>query len=128
MSSILIIEDDASLLELYKFKFEFEKFKVSTASNGQEGIDKIKKLKPDIVLLDLFMSKMTGFDVLKLARSDPEIKNTPIIVLTNVSIDIEDLLKNWGATDCMLKASSTPDDVLQKVNHYIKNNTTPSQP
>jgi DNA-binding response OmpR family regulator len=120
MHSILIIEDDLSLLELYKTKFEHENFMVSTAVNGEEGFEKIKKTKPDIVILDLFMPRLSGFDVMKLARADRELKDIPIIVLTNVSVDVEDLLKNWGATECLLKANVTPDDILARVNHFIQ--------
>jgi DNA-binding response OmpR family regulator len=119
MSSILIIEDDVSLLELYKTKFEYEKFIVNTASNGEEGIEKIRNLKPDLVLLDLFMARVSGFDVLKEVRNDHNFKSLPIIVLTNVSVDVEDLLKNWGATDFLLKADSTPEDILNKVKQHI---------
>lgn len=128
MRSILIIEDDSQLLELYKIKFEYEKFIVNTATNGEEGIAKIKSLKPDIVLLDLFMNTVSGFDVLKEIRNDPEVQDIPVIVLTNVSIDVEDLLKNWGATDVLLKANATPDDILVKVNHALLTRSTPDQP
>ncbi|HVF69804.1 MAG TPA: response regulator [Xanthomonadales bacterium] len=119
MSSILIIEDDTALLEMYRTKFAYEKFTINTASDGQEGIDKMKNIKPDIVLLDLFMTKVSGFDVLKMVKNDPELSHIPILVLTNISVDVEDLLKNWGATDFLLKANATPDDVVNKVNQLI---------
>jgi DNA-binding response OmpR family regulator len=64
MNSILIIEDDAVLREMYTTKFEKENFSVNTAVDGQEGIEKMRSLNPQIVLLDLIMSKVSGFDVL----------------------------------------------------------------
>ncbi|HUQ85526.1 MAG TPA: response regulator [Candidatus Limnocylindrales bacterium] len=120
MSSILIIEDDTTLREMYAAKFTHEQFTVNTALDGREGIDKLRSLKPDIALLDLFMAKVSGFDVLKLVKNDPELNTIPILVLTNISVDVEDLLKNWGAKDFLLKANATPGDVVNKVNQLLK--------
>jgi DNA-binding response OmpR family regulator len=119
MITILIIEDEIALRELYKKKFELEKFNVITAFDGEDGIRKIKNAIPDVVLLDLFLPKLTGFDVLKEVKSNPELKNIPVVVLTNISVDVEDLLNNWGATDFILKANATPEDVVVRVNQVL---------
>lgn len=119
MNSILIIEDDSALLEMYRIKFAKENFEVYTATDGKEGIEKMKNFMPDIIILDLLMAKVSGFDVLKIVKSDPSLSRIPILVLTNISVDVEDLLKNWGAKDFLLKANATPDDVVKKVNQIL---------
>ncbi len=128
MKSILIIEDDLSLREMYETKFTYEEFLVGTASDGQEGIDKMRSIKPDIVLLDLLMKKVSGFDVLKVVKNDPLLSKIPILILTNIYADVEDLLKNWGAKDFLLKSNSTPDDVVNKVNQLLAASTVGSVP
>jgi|SRR6185369_12475230 len=116
MSKILLIEDDSILLEMYRDKFLHENFEVKTADDGEEGINTMRSFLPNVVLLDLMMPERSGFDVLKFAKNDPELKNIPIIVLTNVTVDGDDIIKNWGATGFLLKANNTPDEVVAKVN------------
>lgn len=119
MSKLLLIEDDKILLEMYRDKFANEKFEVQTAGDGQDGIDKMKTFKPDVVLLDLIMPRVTGFDVLKMAKSDPEISKIPILVLTNIYADAEDLVKNWGVEYFLLKANNTPETIVTKVKEIL---------
>lgn len=119
MNSILIIEDELALLEMYRTKFLLEKFTVNTATDGQEGIDKMRLFKPDIVILDLMMKKVSGFDVLKVVKDDATINKIPILILTNIFADVEDLLKNWGARDFILKSNSTPNDVVKRVKQIL---------
>ncbi len=122
MKSILIIEDDSALREMYQIKFTNEGFYANTASDGQEGIDKMRSFKPDIVLLDLLMKKVSGFDVLKVVKEDSALSKIPILILTNIYADVEDLLKNWGAKDFLMKSNVTPDDVVNKVNQLLSAN------
>ncbi len=119
MKKILLIEDDAAILEMYRDKFTFAKFDVQTATEGQEGIEKMRKFLPDIVLLDLIMPKMTGFEVLEIIKNDPILNKIPILVLTNIYADAEDLIKNWGVKDFLLKSNCTPEDVEQKVQSIL---------
>jgi DNA-binding response OmpR family regulator len=119
MKSILIVEDEAPLLELYRTKFLLEKFNVITSVDGNEAIEKMLRTRPDIVLLDLMMAKVSGFDVLKIVKDSPQLNKIPILILTNIHADEEDLLKNWGARDFMLKANTTPDEVVKKVKKIL---------
>lgn len=123
MHSILIIEDDTALREMYETKFAKEGFSVSVAADGKEGLLKMRSLKPQIVLLDLIMGNVSGFDVLKIVKDDQALNKIPILVLTNIIADAEDLLKNWGATDFLLKANTTPDEVVKKVNKLLAANS-----
>lgn len=125
MSKILLVEDDKILLEMYKDKFTNEKFEVETASDGQDGINKMKSFKPDIVLLDLIMPRVSGFEVLKMAKADPELREIPILVLTNIYADAEDLVKNWGVEFFLLKANYTPENIAAKVKQIISGKPLP---
>jgi len=124
MSKILLVEDDKILLEMYKDKFTNEKFEVQTAGNGLDGIEKMRSFKPDIVLLDLIMPGVSGFDVLKIVKNDPELNEIPIFVLTNIFADAEDLVKNWGVKYFLLKANYTPENIAAKVKEIISPNTS----
>lgn len=120
MSKILLIEDDSILLQMYKDKFVQANFAVETADDGEEGINKMRSFSPDAVILDLMMPERSGFDVLKFAKDDPDLKTIPIIVLTNVTIDGKEIITNWGARAFLLKADNTPDQVLATVNQLLQ--------
>jgi DNA-binding response OmpR family regulator len=81
---VLLVEDDTFLQNIYRTKFEMEGFKVSSATSGDEGLADVKKKKPDIVLLDILLPKMDGFAILEHIKKDPEIKDIPVILLTNL--------------------------------------------
>jgi len=120
MSKIAIVEDDHTILEMYKLKFEFAKFKVVTASDGEEGLKILEQEKPDIVLLDLMMPKMNGDELLVQMRKTDWGKNIPVIVLTNISYDeAPAILKQLNVADYVIKASSTPQMVLEKVHNIL---------
>lgn len=119
MTKVLLIEDDTILQQMYQDKFTFENFKVMTAVNGQEGIDKMRVSKPDFVLLDLGLPVLSGFDMLKLVQKDPGLKKIPILVLTNIYVDREDLVKNYGVDHVLLKSDFTPDQVVAKVKEIL---------
>ena len=120
MNKILLIEDDKIILEMYQDKFAHEKFEVLTAHEGQEGFEIMKSAKPDIVLLDLIMPKVNGFEFLKLVKADPSLKQIPILVLTNIFADTEDLVKKWGVDNVFLKSNYTPEDIVTKVHQTLQ--------
>ncbi|MBU3979107.1 hypothetical protein KJ980_05440 [Patescibacteria group bacterium] len=76
---------------------------------------------PEIVLLDLYTPKVSGFDVLKSVKENLMLKKIPIIVLTNINPDVADLMKNWGVAYFLLKADNTPGQVMQRVRMIIDN-------
>ena len=119
MYKILLVEDDKILLEMYRDKFKHEGFEVFTAGDGQEGIEEMRLVKPDVVLLDLIMPKVTGFEFLKLVKVDPTLNKIPILVLTNIFADAEDLVKNWGVKYFLLKANYTPESIVNKVKEIL---------
>lgn len=118
---ILIVEDERTLLEMYKIKFENENFEVFLADNGETGIEIAKNDKPDLIMLDIMMPKMDGFAALKELKDDAKTKKIPVIMLTNLGQE-EDLEKGkkFGAADYIIKANSTPAQVVDKVRKVLK--------
>jgi two-component system, cell cycle response regulator len=113
---ILIIEDELGLSEMYKMKFEKEGFNVFTASNGEDGIVIAKRELPDLVLLDIVMPGMDGFEVLRKLRADPVTEDLKIFVFSNLGQDdeIERGLQE-GADKYLIKANLTPGQLLTKI-------------
>ena len=118
---ILIIEDDIFLADLYKSKFTLEGFKVYLAYDGEKGLEILKKNPIDIVLLDLVLPKMSGFDILKFMKTDNKLKQIPVVLLTNLSQknDIDKGL-NLGADDYLIKAHFMPSEVVEKIKKLVK--------
>lgn len=117
---VAIIEDEPFLASMYTTKFELEGFEVQRASNGEEGLKVIQEGKPDLILLDVIMPKVDGFEVLEKLRSNPDTANTAVILLTNLGqrADIEKGLA-MGATDYIIKANYTPAQVVAKVKQHL---------
>lgn len=120
MPKVLIIEDDENMRDVYREQFLSEGFAVETANDGQEGMEKMQFFSPDIVLLDLLMPRVTGFDFLKNLKDKPELKHIPIMVITNLYADAQDLLKNWGAAYFLLKVDYTPGQVVERARMLLK--------
>ncbi|MCK4554328.1 response regulator [Candidatus Parcubacteria bacterium] len=120
---ILIVEDDQFLLDLCVKRFNQSGYNVDFAVNGEEGLEKIIKNKPDLILLDLIIPGIDGFDVLEKVRvnKNKSIAKIPIIVLSNLgqTSDVQKAL-NLGASDYLIKAHFTTDDIISKVKKYLK--------
>jgi CheY-like chemotaxis protein len=99
-ATILVVDDEPDLVLTIKNRFEWNKFKVETAANGQEGLEKVESVRPDLILLDCNMPVMSGLDMLRLLRQDRKLKKIPVIMLTAVSeaydIDTARLLEVAG--------------------------------
>ena len=120
MKKILIAEDENILLNVLKDRFEAEGWEVTTAKDGVEAMGAInKEPKLDLVLLDLLMPKKDGFEVLKEVRDNPELKNLPIIVLSNLGGD-EDIKKALalGAKDYFVKTQHPMSEIVEKAKKY----------
>lgn len=118
--SILLIEDDEFLAELYATKLTLEGFDVILAIDGEKGLKMIKTKKPDLILLDIILPKMDGFEVLKAMKADKSLKKTPIILLTNLS-QKDEVKKGLalGANDYLIKAHFMPSEVVKKIKQTI---------
>ena len=121
MQKILIIEDDRFLRELISKKLAKEGFEVSEAIDGEEGIKKIKSEKPGLILLDLILPGIDGFEVLSKMKDDPTVSSIPVIILSNLGQkeDVEKGLK-LGAVDYLIKAHFTPGEIIEKIRANLK--------
>lgn len=122
MKKILLVEDEPFLSGMYQTKLRLEGFEVTAAADGEEALEKFGGDKFDIVLLDIMMPKLNGFEVLKRIRksADPVQSKVPVLILTNLGqrSDIEQGLL-LGANDYIIKASYTPAEVIAKINKFI---------
>lgn len=118
---IIFVEDEPTLQKAVGEILSQEKFEVLSALDGEKGFELIKKEKPDLVLLDLILPKKDGFEVLKEIKADQELKDIPVIVLTNLEGmgDVEKAL-SLGATTYLVKASYNLEDVVSKIRQILK--------
>ncbi len=118
---VLIVEDEESLAQMYKTKFEKEGYTVFLAADGVQGLELAGKEKPDIILLDIILPKKDGFMVLSELKADKKTSKIKVIMLTNLGQD-EDIVKGKkiGAIDHFVKASLTPAQLVDKVREYLK--------
>lgn len=118
--TVLLVDDDLTLREMYEERMRTEGFNIIQASNGAEALQKAKQSKPDIILLDIMMPKVNGFDVLKDLKKDNELKNIPVIVLTALIQDVDKIQgKKLGAADYIIKSETMPGEVIQKINSVM---------
>lgn len=117
---ILIIEDDKFLRELIAQKIAKQGYIVVEAIDGEDGIEEFKKEKPDLVLLDLILPGIDGFEVLSQIKSNTELNKIPVIILSNLG-QKEDIERgiNLGADDYLIKAHFTPNEIMEKINKVI---------
>ena len=120
-SKILVVEDDSFLLQMYATKLETEEYKVFTASTGSEALSLVEKEDLDLILLDLNLPEVDGFNVLEELKSNPKTKHIPVLVLTNFSQkeDIDRCL-DLGAEDFLIKAHFVPSEVIEKIKKILK--------
>ncbi|MDD4610861.1 MAG: response regulator [Patescibacteria group bacterium] len=118
---ILIVEDDLFLLGMYATKFELENFKVSTAEDAEKGLEIISKDIPDIILLDIILPGIDGFEFLKRIKKDSKTNKIPVILLTNLSQkDSVEKGLALGANDYLIKAHFMPSEVIDKIKNLVQ--------
>jgi len=120
MPSIAIVEDDAAISQMYRFKFEAEGYEVETAENGKLGLALCESMRPDIILLDLMMPEMNGDEMLAELRKAPWGKAIKVIILTNKGEqEIPPAVKTLGVSAIILKADMTPRQVAEVVQKQL---------
>ena len=117
---ILVIEDEATLQRALSEVLSKEGYEVVFALDGSKGLELAQKENPDLILLDIILPKMDGFEVLKKIKENDEISKIPIIILTNLS-DVNDIQKalDLGATTYLVKADFHIEDVLKKIEKVL---------
>lgn len=117
---ILIVEDDRYISKMYQLKLSLEGYEVQVAENGREGVDKVKEMMPDVILLDILMPELDGFEVLKIVKSDTATKSIPVLIMSNLGQEdhIEKGMK-MGAAGYIVKSQYTPSKVVEKIKETI---------
>jgi DNA-binding response OmpR family regulator len=118
---VLLVEDDPSVLEMYRLKLELDGYRVNTALDGEEGLKKAGDLTPDIIFLDIRLPKMDGLEVLRKLRAQDKTRNIPVIILSNY--DEEDLVARGlrlGAHEYLIKARTTPSSLSEGIEDWLK--------
>lgn len=118
--SILVAEDDHFLRKVYQTKLTQEGFLVDIAVDGEEALKKLRVKQPSLLLLDLVMPKVNGFDVLEEMKDDRVLKKVPVIVLSNLgqSDDIQ-RTRELGAKDYLVKANFSINEVVTKIRDFL---------
>lgn len=121
---ILLIDDEQALLKVFTETLQtLGHFEVETAETGNDGIEKVRSLQPDLVLLDQVLPDINGNQILQMIKQDPSTKNIPVAMLSNFNQDnlVQEAI-NLGALDYILKYQVEPEDLVAKVNKLIKDN------
>jgi len=123
MKKILIIDDDRVISTVYRNKFSVEGFHVEVATDGLEGLEAVRRFRPDLVLLDLILPKLTGVQWMKQIRSEQDFQQLPVIVFSNAYLTsmVQEAWRS-GATKCLSKANYTPQQVLAVVQNTLRIN------
>ena len=117
---ILLVEDDMALASAYKVRMEAEGFDVRHCPNGEEAIQMALDYHPDLILLDIMMPKISGYDVLDILRHTPETAHTKIIILTALSQPSDQArAKELGADEFLIKSQAVITDVMRRIRFHL---------
>jgi DNA-binding response OmpR family regulator len=120
MTKIAIIEDDPTINQMYRMKFEAAGFDVQLASDGQRGVSLVEAFRPDLILLDMQMPVMTGHQALAQIRAAEWGKDIPVIILTNMGEEESPKeLRDLGIESYIVKADLTPSQVVERVKETL---------
>ena len=117
---ILLVEDDDALASVYKTRLEAEGFNTKRVPNGEDALSTALEYRPDLILLDVMMPKVSGFDVLDILRNTPETTNVKVIMLTALSQDSDkERAKNLGVDDYLVKSQVVIADVIEHIKQHL---------
>lgn len=117
---ILLVEDDQGLASVYVTRLQAEGFDVLHVPNGEDALSKTLEFHPDLIILDVMMPKISGFDVLDILRNTPETANVRIIMLTALSQESDmEKAKNLGVDDYLVKSQVVIADVVERIKYHL---------
>ncbi len=117
---ILLVEDDEGLAQVYVTRLEAENFNIRRVPNGEDALAAALEFCPDLILLDVMMPKVSGFDVLDIIRNTPETANMRIIMLTALSQDSDrERARQLGVDDYLVKSQVVIADVVERIKFHL---------
>jgi len=117
---ILLVEDDDAIANVYLVRLQAEGFDVRRVNNGEDALATALSYRPDLVLLDIMMPKVSGFDVLGILRNTPDTANLKIIMLTALSQDSDrERAESLGVDDYLVKSQVVIADVIERIKHHL---------
>jgi len=117
---ILLVEDEKALADVYQTRLELEGFEVRLVDNGEDALSVAVEFRPDLIILDVMMPKINGFDVLDTLRNTPETTNMRVILLTALSQQKDrERAEELGADDYLVKSQVVIGDVVTRVRHHL---------
>jgi DNA-binding response OmpR family regulator len=117
---ILLVEDDEALASVYKARLEMEEFDVRWVENGEDALAAAVEYRPNLILLDAMMPKISGFDVLDILKNTPETMNIGIIMLTALSQEKDkQRAEALGVDEYLVKSQVVISDVVERVRHHL---------
>ena len=117
---ILLVEDDTALASVYRSRLELEGFDVCEANNGEDALSLAVSEHPDLILLDVMMPKISGFDVLDILRNTPETTNIRVIMLTALSQPKDkERAEQLGVDDYLVKSQVVIGNVVERVRYHL---------
>lgn len=126
MAKIMVVEDDQSLREIYSIRLTAEGFEIVSAGDGEEALALAVKEKPDLILSDVMMPKISGFDMLDILRQTPETKNIKVIMMTALSSEDQRRRgEGLGADKYLVKSQVGIEDVIAAVHEVLGSGVTP---
>lgn len=117
---ILLVEDDDAIANVYQTRLQAEGFDVRRVTNGEDALAAALSYHPDLVLLDIMMPKVSGFDVLDILRNTPETANLRVIMLTALGQDSDrERAESLGVDDYLVKSQVVIADVIDRIKHHL---------
>jgi two-component system alkaline phosphatase synthesis response regulator PhoP len=116
---ILVVDDEVNITQILEFSIGSEGYQVITASNGEDAVEKARREQPDLVILDIMMPKIDGYEACRLIKSNPLTKNIPVVLLTAKGRDIDKRLGyEVGAIDYIVKPFS-PNKLIERIHQLL---------
>jgi DNA-binding response OmpR family regulator len=127
-SKILVVEDDPDILETIRFSLEAEGYDVTTAVDGEDGLNRAKQIRPDLMILDVMMPKINGYRVSQMIKEEKPSENSSkkpsVMLLTARNLkgdpDREKMFMNFSQADVMMYKPFEMDDLVKKINELLK--------
>ncbi len=120
MKKILLVEDDPFMIDIYTTKLKEAGFLVRLSADGENALQQIKNEKPDLILLDIVLPKLNGFELLKEIKDLSQLKEIPVIIISNLGQkkEVEKGLKT-GAVKYLIKAHYTPSEIVEEIQQVL---------